>query len=331
MEEHPGCSSGSFTESFRRLNLPENVVNILSSSCSKSTWNHYESVIKKYYNFCQANLYVPFPVTINVILQFLTSLYESGLGYSSINLARSALSVMFGRVDNIVLGEHPLVSRFIKGVGRLRPPVPRYQTTWDVNLVLNLFLKWHSNDKLNLKDLTLKLVALLALASGQRAQTLCAIQLDNIKESANRIEIYITKQLKTSAPSVKQPCIILPSSHSVKQLCVASVLREYIIRTSTIRRCNQLFISFKSPYNLVCTQTVSRWLVNVLALSEVDISHFKGHSFRHASTSKAFSSGVKIDSIFRSAGWSSGSTAFARFYNRPVTTNETNFADAVLK
>jgi hypothetical protein len=71
--------------------------------------------------------------------------------------------------------------------------------------------------------------------------------------------------------------------------------------------------------------------VNVLEMAKVDISYFKGHSFRHASTSKAFSSGVKIDSIFRSAGWSSGSTAFAKFYNRPVINDEINFVDAVLK
>jgi hypothetical protein len=143
---------------------------------------------------------------------------------------------MFGKVDNYVLGEHPLICRLVKGIGRLRPPLPRYQSTWDVNLVLNLFKEFPSNDKLNLKDLTLKLVSLLALASGQRAQTLSGINLDNIKQSCDKIEIYITKQIKTSAPGVTQPCIIIPTVHSDKQLCVASVLREYITRTSNFRK-----------------------------------------------------------------------------------------------
>ena len=39
------------------------------------------------------------------------------------------------------LGTHPLVRRFMKGVFILRPALPRYNVTWDVNIVLN-YLKY---------------------------------------------------------------------------------------------------------------------------------------------------------------------------------------------
>ncbi|ESP01853.1 hypothetical protein LOTGIDRAFT_99731, partial [Lottia gigantea] len=34
------------------------------------------------------------------------------------------------------LGKHPLICRFLKGVFELRPSLPRYTHTWDVDIVL---------------------------------------------------------------------------------------------------------------------------------------------------------------------------------------------------
>ena len=78
------------------------------------------------------------------------------------------------------VGTHPLISRFMKGVYTLGPPVPRYEYTWDVHIVFDYFRKLAPADSLNLKNLTLKLVMLIALVSAQRSQTIHKLSLDNM-------------------------------------------------------------------------------------------------------------------------------------------------------
>ena len=59
----------------------------------------------------------------------------------------------------------------------------------------------------------------------------------------------------------------------------------------------------------------------------VDVTQFKPHSTRAASTSKAKAAAVPIQEILKTAGWSS-SRRFDRYYNKPVQTN--SFSEAVL-
>jgi hypothetical protein len=66
----------------------------------------------------------------------LTDLFKSGLGYSSINTARCALSSYFSLDNSVNISSNVLVKRFMKGVYTLRPALPRYNVTWDVNVVL---------------------------------------------------------------------------------------------------------------------------------------------------------------------------------------------------
>ncbi|ODM93263.1 hypothetical protein Ocin01_13420 [Orchesella cincta] len=200
---------------------------------------------------------------------------------------RGARSVQVTDKGSLTYWGASIIVRLLRGVGRLRPPLPRYQTTWDVSQVLTYLETLGSAQDLNLKNLTLKL----------------------------RNKCYITKCLKTSRPNVAQPCLIIPRK---------------LDRTKTKRNCNQFFVSFTSPFKPVSTQTISRWLVLVLKQSGIDISVYKGHSYRHAATSKAHSVGVNTDCIYRSAGWSTKSKMFAKFYNRPLS-NDSNFANAILE
>ncbi len=69
------------------------------------------------------------------------------------------------------------------------------------------------------------------------------------------------------------------------------------------------------PHKEICTATISRWLKQSLTEVGVDVSEFKAHSFRAASTSAAVNKGIPINLILQTAGWTN-STTFARFYNR---------------
>ena len=64
-------------------------------------------------------------------------------------------------------GSHPLVSRFLKGIYETRKAQPKYKTIWDVAIVLKHLKTLEPLEELPLKDLTLKLLLLLLLATGQ--------------------------------------------------------------------------------------------------------------------------------------------------------------------
>lgn len=301
------------------------------SSCTESTKKQYESSLNKWLIYCKAKNHNPLSVNINTILSFFTELYKKGLGYSSLNTVRSALSMVLPCIDGHQCGSHPLLTRYLKAIGKLRPPVRRYSTVWDASQLLSLFTNWPCNEELGMKRLTLKTASLLAILSGQRVQTISAISLPDIKIQGSTITIFISETVKTSKPGVQQPTIVLPTYQDNVKICPVTTLLYYIEKTRLIRNdCNQLFISYEPPYKSVTVQTISRWLKSCLQLAGIDVSIFKSHSYRHASTSKAYEAGVNVDVIFASAGWSSNSHVFANFYKCKIDCRD-SYAEKILK
>ena len=264
-------------------------------------------------------------------LDFLSFLFDSGLSYSSINSARCALSTILQLSDSeVTFGQLPIVKRFMKGVFELRPALPRYQTTWDVKKVLDFFRKQPMPSALILKDLTVKVTFLLALLSGQRCQTLHVLTIDNMILVADKCTFYVMEKVKqTRVGTHVKPLEFLKYSPE-PQLCVVTHLLEYVKRTACYRNDQkQLLLSYVKPYGPVSKDTISRWIRSVLSSVGLDVTKFKSHSVRAASTSFLASNNCKITDIMLSAGWSNEQT-FQRFYNKP--SEETfNFGDSVLQ
>lgn len=251
------------------------------------------------------------------------------MSYSTINTSRSALSLVLNNIEGYTVGEHPLVIRFLKAVGRQRPPKPRYDSIWDAELVIDLFKRWPCNENLSLRSLTLKLVGMISLLSAQRVQTLAAIDIVNIHFNTTGVEICIPMILKTSKPGKLQPSIVLQSYEMNVNICPVNVIKRYLEVTKDFRKSNNLFLSLESPHNAVTSQTISRWLKLLLSEAGIDTSIFKAHSYRHSSTTKAAEMGVSIDVIFSRAGWTRSSSMFARYYKKQID-NRYSFANAIL-
>lgn len=75
--------------------------------------------------------------------------------YSSLNSYRSAVSL----ISQSKLGDQ-IVSRFSKGVAKLKPLKPKYAFTWDVAVVYKYLEKLTPTDKLDLIELTEKTIIL---------------------------------------------------------------------------------------------------------------------------------------------------------------------------
>ena len=119
-------------------------------------------------------------------VHFLGMLFNAGLSYSAICVARSALSSYLDCKDATQFGEHKGVRQFIKDVFEKRPALPKSLSTWDVDIVLQYLELYYPHDELTLKELSYNLVMLLALLSGQRCQTLHCSSVSSVKMSDSK-------------------------------------------------------------------------------------------------------------------------------------------------
>ena len=183
---------------------------------------------------------------------------------------------------------------------------------------------------LTLKDLTVKVTFLTALLSGQRCQTIHLLTIDNMTLVPDKCTFHVMQKVKQTRVSTHvQPLEFLKYSLE-PQLCVVTHLIEYVKRTACNRNdTKQLLLSYVKPYGPVSKDTNSRWIKSILSSVGLDVTKFKSHSVRAASTSFLAHNSCKIKDIMLSAGWSNEQT-FQRFYNKP-SEEEFNFGNAVMQ
>ena len=161
---------------------------LIIASWRTGTQNQYEVYLRKWNHYCKEEGLSNSEPNLCDVLNFLAHLFESGLSYSSINTARSALST-FINVDGKPVGQHRLVIRLMRGVFNRRPNLPKNNVTWDVSKMLNYLKTLSPVQSITLLTLSLKTLALLLLLTGQRGQTLHLMDTRNITLNDQRIKI----------------------------------------------------------------------------------------------------------------------------------------------
>ena len=228
------------------------------------------------------------------------------------------------KLDFPNLAHNPALSRLFESFYKIRPTFPRYPVTWDVGKVLKYLATWHPPSSLTLKKLTLKTVALIALTSCDRAQTIHALRVDKVSVTPQGLEFVIFDILKTSRrghPAKVVKCV----SWDAEELDVAHYVQKYIDKTFSLR-CRahrkglgkpvQLFLSHKTGLP-VSKSTISRWLKEVMKMSGIDTDTFLPGSTRGASVSAAARRGASMSQILKAGDWSNLGT-FQRFYHRTL-------------
>ncbi|OXU16989.1 hypothetical protein TSAR_001136 [Trichomalopsis sarcophagae] len=310
-------SRDSIIKAFEMKNVPRASIEILLASLSKATY-------KQWWQFCVLSKEDFYKPTRNRLLRFLTYSSQNNASYATLNTYRSAISLL--SLEKI--GEDLMISRLFKGIEKIKPPRPKYNFTWDVSIVLNYLrslersieLKLRTLRSLSFPDLTYKAVMLIILCTAHRAQTLANIKLSNIKSTEKSLEIRIPDTIKTTGRTRYQQLLYLPKYPHDESLCVATVIEYYINVTKDLRSSEKLFISTVKPYKEIGSQTISRWIKQVLCKIGIDVSLFSGHSTRHAATSHAFE--IQQYSKYQ---------VFTKFYNRLILPENNSFALAILE
>lgn len=304
------------------------------ASWAPSTRVNYEGYIKKWVVYCNQNgIPDPLQATYKQAMSFLSYLfYHENQKHGVIAVARSALSALLPIRDGETFGKHRNVSKLIKGIFKLRPTLPKYTVTYDPDIVLSYINNLPENSQLLLEMLTKKLCVLLCLLSGQRCQSIAALDLEMSHFSTEKVTFAFKKVLKTTKPGHHQKPLEFITFSTNKQLCVVNCLLEYRKRTDLVRENlegtpSSLILSYAYPHKPVKSATIARYVKTFLGMAGIDITVFSAHSTRSASTSKGNNLGLSLEDIRKAGGWK-GDSCFRRFYNLPI---HKNFGDTLVQ
>ena len=252
------------------------------------------------------------------VLKYLRWYFETGVGYGAINAARCALSLILPRHRGQTVGDHFMVKWFCKSCHEQRPPQPRYDSFWSVEVVLSWLIQQGRNEGLSLKLLSLKLAILLLLVSSQRGQTILNLMVDRMRVEEQAIVFKMKTLLKHNQLGQPLDSIRFYAFRKQKELCVVRTIKDYLKRTAAVRRGQpQLLLSYIGPHGPISRATLARWTLTVLEEAGVDTNRYKGHSTRGASASRAQAMGASLNAIMRNASWRDAKS-FAVHYHKSL-------------
>ncbi|CAC5406581.1 unnamed protein product [Mytilus coruscus] len=199
------------------------------------------------------------------------------------------LSNVLPQVDNTAVGQHPYITRLIKGVFNSRPPTTKLLPEWDLQLVLTLLQKepFEPIENIDLKHLTFKTVFLISITTFRRCSDLQSLRVNHSfmriqQKGITFIRCGLAKQDRQNHRNSK---IVVPAFTDNKKLDPVTCLLQYIERTKKFRSSldkdqqGKLFLS-TCEHKPVTSQTISKWIVQMIKLACPDSSleNIKAHS-----------------------------------------------------
>ena len=271
---------------FSSQGLSTKASELLLSSWRSKTNKSYNSLCSKWISWCQSRDRNPFEGPVSDVVNFLAELHSQGYQYRSLNSYRSAISSIHSKIEGHPVGEHPLVSRVLKGAYNARPPLPRYNTFWDVGVVLQYIKGLGQNSSLTLHQISIKTAMLLALTRPSRSADLANLDISARTYVASGVifkPLHLSKRSRASRPMED---FFFPEFTQDPGLCPVQALKAYESRTVAFRNLDEnttqskLFLSWIGKHAPVTSSTIARWLCTCLFEAGIDTSVFKAHSVR---------------------------------------------------
>ncbi len=309
--------------------LSTEVVETILQSRAPSMRKLYALKWRLFTSWCGDRQLDPVNCPVGTVLEFLQARLSTGLTHSTLKVYVAAISAYHASLGGQSVGRHPLVTCFLRGALRLRPPVRSRIPPWDLAVVLDALCRhpFEPIEEISDRHLTLKTVFLLAISSLKRVGDLPTWTL---RPAWPKPFLYPCAGYIPKVPSVTPQPVVLqafspppfrePDQQRLNCMCPVRALDAYVHRAVLWRRADQLLICYGPPKRGLpaSKQTLSRWIVDAIhiAYESSDLPSpmgVKAHSTRSVAASKAFLAGVPIQDICNAAGWSMPLT-FVRFY-----------------
>jgi len=195
----------------------------------------YNSLFNKWVCWCGERSRDPVSGPVADVANFQAHLFEEGYQSRLLNSFRSAISSVHDPVDGVEVGKHPMISRLLKGAFHHRSPLPRYTSTWDVQVVLQYLERMGPSDALSLKQLTFKLTMLICLTRPSRSADLVSLQLDRRQCKPEGV-VFLPSALAKQSLQGRILCeFFFPSFLYNHKLCPVETLSHYERATASLR------------------------------------------------------------------------------------------------
>ncbi|KAI2647325.1 Transposon Ty3-G Gag-Pol polyprotein [Labeo rohita] len=157
--------------------LTGGVVETILQSRAPSTRKLYALKWKLFTSWCGERQQDPANCPVGTVLEFLQARFSTGLAHSTLKVYVAAISAYHAPLGGMSVGRNPLVTRFLRGALRLRPPTRPHIPTWDLAVVLEALCRppFEPIEEIPDRLLTIKTALLLALTSLKRVGDLQAL------------------------------------------------------------------------------------------------------------------------------------------------------------
>jgi site-specific recombinase XerD len=216
-----------------------------------------------------------------------------------------------------------VISLVKRGLANQRPAAAaRYESTWDLDLLLEYWLTATATGLSRIRD---KALSLLAAAAVARASDLERIRAVDFSDTGVVLHIYRAKNSVAWA----QPINIGFLPPGLERCCAARALSDYIDATDTMRAGRStLFLTLQpgkdGQYSAINAKSIAKRIQSVMLAAGVDPA-FRPNSIRHAAVSHAVDAGASLEAVQLHGRWRSNSV-FVQHYLRatPITTVSTD-------
>ncbi|KAL0161734.1 hypothetical protein M9458_045459, partial [Cirrhinus mrigala] len=265
--------------------LSTEVVETILQSRAPSTRKLYALKWKLFTSWCGERQQDPAYCPVGTVLEFLQARFSTGLAHSTLKVYVAAISAYHAPLGGMSVGKNPLVTRFLRGALRLRPPTRPYIPTWDLAVVLEALCRppFEPIEEIPDRLLTIKTALLLALTSLKRVGDLQALSVapSHLEFAPGMTKAFLyprpgyVPKVPTNTP---QPVVLQafcpppfrePDQQKQNCICPVRALDAYVHRAALWRKSEQLFVCYGPPKKgrPATKQTISRWIVDAISTS----------------------------------------------------------------
>ena len=321
--------------SLRKLGFSERVVDRIINARAASTNKQYKSKWHYFVSWSTSPSRDPLAASLPLLTEFLVHVFnDRKVSVRTLKNYRSAIAFYWrSNVGYELADQDPVLSDLFRSFKRERPLPTRHIVHRDITVVLEFlksgrFAQWSA---LTDKELTLKTVFLLALATGKRRSELHALTQDvewRVSQGESRSVVlhpdpaFVSKtQLSSRGLGALMPFSVqaihsasLSLTEEDKLLCQVRTLSFYMDRVKEFRSPAQkrLIISYQRGFEKdLSSQTISRYIKEAIFLTHkvsdpsLNDMTVRPHSVRHIATSLIALRGCSLDELLRAGAWAS--------------------------
>ena len=118
--------------------ISSNAAKLISQSGRPGSIASYKPAMNKWTSWCVREKIDPFYAPLSKIANYLSTLFEEGLQYQTVNAHQSVFSANYSFINGELIGKHPKICALLTGIFNERPPQPRCTFIW-----IMLMSFWH--------------------------------------------------------------------------------------------------------------------------------------------------------------------------------------------